>query len=119
MSTSEGDDALVGTVTGESPAGGAVRGAGLAIGGMTCASCAARIQKKLNKLDGVTAAVNFATETARVTYPGTVSPGELISVVEQAGYTAAVPVPPEAATGEQDDAGEADALRVRLLASLA
>ena len=41
----------------------------LAIGGMTCASCAARIEKKLNRLDGVTAAVNFATETARVTFP--------------------------------------------------
>jgi P-type Cu+ transporter len=119
MSTSEGSDAPVGTVTGESPASGAVRGAELAIGGMTCASCAARIEKKLNKLDGVAAAVNFATETARVTYPATVSPAELISVVEQAGYTAAVPVPPEAATAEQDDAGEADALRVRLLVSLA
>ena len=47
-----------------------VRGAELAIGGMTCASCAARIEKKLNKLDGVTATVNFATETARVSFPG-------------------------------------------------
>ena len=45
---------------------GAMRSAELAIGGMTCASCAARIEKKLNKLDGVTATVNFATETARV-----------------------------------------------------
>ena len=54
----------------------------LAIGGMTCASCAARIEKKLNRLDGVTAAVNFATETARVTFPPTVSTTDLISVVE-------------------------------------
>ena len=46
----------------------------LAIGGMTCASCAARVEKKLNKLDGVTATVNFATETARVTFPAAVSP---------------------------------------------
>ena len=47
----------------------------LVIGGMTCASCAARVEKKLNKLDGVTATVNFATETARVSYPGHRQPG--------------------------------------------
>ena len=69
---------------------GAMRSAELAIGGMTCASCAARIEKKLNKLDGVTATVNFATETARVSFPAAVSGGDLISVVEQAGYTAAL-----------------------------
>ncbi len=63
----------------------------LAISGMTCASCAARVEKKLNKLDGVTATVNFATETARVGFPATVSVNDLISVVEQAGCTAAVP----------------------------
>ena len=62
--------------------GGAGRVVELAIGGMTCASCAARIEKKLNKLDGVTAAVNFATQTARVALPAGVSAGELISVVE-------------------------------------
>jgi len=82
----------VSAVTGESPAG-RVRGTELAIGGMTCASCAARIEKKLNKLDGVTAAVNFATETARVTFPAVVRAEDLISVVEQAGYTAALPIP--------------------------
>ena len=74
-------------VTGDSPAA-AVRGTELAIGGMTCASCAARIERKLNKLDGVTATVNFATESARVAVPASVSTGELISVVEQAGYSA-------------------------------
>src|SRR5690348_3509177 len=71
------DDVPVGTATGQSPADtadGAVRGVELAIGGMTCASCAASIEKKLTKLGGVTAAVNFATETAQVTYPVTVSP---------------------------------------------
>jgi Cu+-exporting ATPase len=68
----------------------------LAIGGMTCASCAARVEKKLNKLDGVTATVNFATETARVTFPPSVSAADLIKVVEQAGYVAAVPAPREA-----------------------
>jgi Cu+-exporting ATPase len=66
----------------------------LSIGGMTCASCAARIEKKLNKLDGVTATVNFATEKAAVTFPGTVTPEDLIAVVERTGYTAALPAPP-------------------------
>jgi P-type Cu+ transporter len=60
----------------------------LTIGGMTCASCAARIERKLNGLDGVSAAVNFATETARVTFPATVTADDLVSAVEQAGYTA-------------------------------
>jgi Cu+-exporting ATPase len=92
---------------------------------MTCASCAARVEKKLNKLDGVTATVNFATETARVDFPAAVSAGDLISVVEQAGYTATLPAPRQpGAAGEApgpDEAGadEADALRQRLLVSLA
>jgi copper chaperone CopZ len=68
----------------------------LSIGGMTCASCAARIEKKLNKLDGVTATVNFATEKASVSFPATVNSEDLISVVERAGYTAAFPAPPPA-----------------------
>ena len=63
----------------------------LIIGGMTCASCATRIEKKLNKLDGVTATVNFATEAARVSFPETLTVAELIAVVERTGYTAAVP----------------------------
>ena len=63
----------------------------LAIGGMTCASCAARVEKKLNKMDGVAATVNFATETARVTFPGSVRPDELVAAVAQAGYTAVLP----------------------------
>ena len=78
----------MGTVTGDRAAvtpDGSGRSVELAIGGMTCASCAARVEKKLNKLDGVTATVNFATETARVSYPGTASPDELIAAVEQAG----------------------------------
>ena len=89
---------------------------------MTCSSCAARIEKKLNKLDGVTATVNFATETALVTFPVMVSPGDLISVVEQAGYAAALPAPREHESvrvpSEHDGAGEAGTLR-RLLVSLA
>ena len=94
----------------------------LAIRGMTCASCANRIEKKLNKLDGVTATVNYATEKARVTFPPTLSPGDLVSTVEQAGYQAAV----QASKGSVDNGTsmEADAtddparsLRQRLLVS--
>ncbi|MFO7252435.1 MAG: heavy metal translocating P-type ATPase [Actinomycetes bacterium] len=73
----------------------------LSIGGMTCASCAARIERKLNKLDGVTATVNFATEKAKVTYPDGVDPAELVAVVEKAGYTATLPAPPP----EPEEAG--------------
>ena len=105
-------------VTGPSPSG-AVRGAELAISGMTCASCAARIEKKLNRLDGVSAVVNLATETAHVTFPAAVRTEDLISAVERAGYTAALAVPPEAGTpAEHDGAEEAGRLR-RLLVSLA
>ncbi|MGW6727225.1 heavy metal translocating P-type ATPase [Nocardia sp. NPDC055029] len=92
----------------------------LVIGGMTCASCANRIEKKLNKLDGVTATVNYATEKARVDFTGDVSPEELIATVEQAGYTAALPAPKQAEPAE-DTAAEPDptaSLRTRLLVSL-
>ncbi|QSE87752.1 copper-translocating P-type ATPase (plasmid) [Rhodococcus pseudokoreensis] len=95
----------------------------LEIGGMTCASCANRIEKKLNKLDGVTATVNYATEKARVNYVGEVSTGDLVATVEQAGYTAKVPTPAAASTGTEDagPTGEPDptaSLRQRLLVSL-
>ena len=86
----------------------------LTIGGMTCASCAARIEKKLNRLDGVTATVNYATEKARVVYGDGVTPEDLVATVERTGYTAALPAPPH------DDAPEADpdaALRTRLVVS--
>jgi Cu+-exporting ATPase len=66
----------------------------LPIEGMTCASCAVRIEKKLNKLDGVSASVNFAMETASVEFdPGRTAPGELVGAVEAAGYRAALPGP--------------------------
>ena len=58
----------------------------LAIGGMTCAACAARVQAKLNKVDGVTATVNLATERAHVTAPAHVPASDLVAVVEAAGY---------------------------------
>ncbi|WP_431788514.1 copper-translocating P-type ATPase [Streptomyces sp. G9] len=71
----------------------------LAIGGMTCASCAARIEKKLNRMDGVEATVNYATEKAKVTYAGAdVSVDDLIATVEATGYTARPPAPPAAET---------------------
>jgi Cu+-exporting ATPase len=66
----------------------------LEIGGMTCAACANRIEKKLNRLDGVTATVNYATEKAKASVPAGVSAADLIAVVQKTGYTAAVPVPP-------------------------
>ena len=113
------------TVTGARPAAATAgeRSVELTIGGMTCASCAARIEKKLNRLDGVTATVNFATDKARVSFPGSVSPRELVTVVEQAGYTAALPAPREAqrvakpAAGLAGEPDEAASLRRRLLVS--
>ncbi|MFB8203480.1 heavy metal translocating P-type ATPase [Kitasatospora purpeofusca] len=65
----------------------------LRIGGMTCASCAARIEKKLNRMDGVTATVNYATEKAKVAFGPDVSVADLVATVEATGYTAAPPRP--------------------------
>src|SRR4051812_9401291 len=62
----------------------------LDITGMTCASCAARIEKRLNRLEGVSASVNYATEQATVTYPRTLTPDALIAQVEATGYSAVV-----------------------------
>jgi Cu+-exporting ATPase len=94
----------------------------LTISGMTCASCAARIEKSLNKLDGVAATVNYATEKARVSYPGSVDPAELVAQVEQVGYHATLPAPTvtEAGPGPEPAGGDPVApLRQRLLVSLA
>jgi Cu+-exporting ATPase len=76
----------------------------LEIGGMTCASCANRIERKLNKLDGVSATVNYATEKAKVSFDGGVETSTLIETVEQAGYTAEVPA--EVAHGQHAEPGE-------------
>ena len=94
----------------------------LEITGMTCASCAARIEKKLNRIEGVTASVNYATEKAAVTYPPEVSPADLIAVVEATGYGAALPAPPPTASSAGDAApapapSSASPLRDRLLVS--
>ncbi|MFB7664438.1 heavy metal translocating P-type ATPase [Kitasatospora sp. NPDC056138] len=99
----------------------------LSIGGMTCASCAARIEKKLNRMDGVEATVNYATEKARVDFAPEVSVADLIATIERTGYTAELPAPPAAtdtaaspaateATG--GPAAEPDPLWERLLISL-
>ncbi|WP_143688603.1 heavy metal translocating P-type ATPase, partial [Streptomyces barkulensis] len=77
----------------------------LAIGGMTCASCAARVEKKLNRMDGVSATVNFATEKARVSYAPGVSVDDLIATVEKTGYTAQPPPPPAPARPARPEAG--------------
>jgi Cu+-exporting ATPase len=90
----------------------------LAIGGMTCASCAARIEKKLNRLDGVTATVNYATEKAKVTYAGDVAVQDLIDTVEATGYTAREPAPPERAAEPVDDPDELRPLRQRLVTAV-
>ena len=95
----------------------------LAIGGMTCASCAARIEKKLNKLDGVVATVNYATEKARVSFPASLSAEDLVEVVEATGYTATVPdttagsEPEVTASAPDSRDAEAAAWRQRLVVS--
>ncbi|MDX6553770.1 MAG: P-type Cu+ transporter [Gaiellales bacterium] len=90
-------------------------GVELAITGMTCASCAMRIEKKLNRLDGVTATVNYATEKAKVFYDEGVKPQQLIDQVEAAGYSAALPKPK---TTEPQDIEDPDrSLRQRLRVS--
>ncbi|MGW3356424.1 heavy metal translocating P-type ATPase [Streptomyces bungoensis] len=114
---------MTSTTAAPSGAGGAIGAASeveLLIGGMTCASCAARVEKKLNRMDGVSATVNFATQKAKVSYPPDVQVADLIATVVKTGYTAEEPVPPEpepqaGEAAEQDP--ELAALRHRLLVS--
>ncbi|MEV6120014.1 heavy metal translocating P-type ATPase [Streptomyces sp. NPDC052077] len=105
------------TTTGE-PTGSATPGAApadgperaeveLRIGGMTCASCAARVEKKLNRMDGVTATVNYATEKARVSYPASTGVDDLIATVVRTGYSAEPP--PAPAPSPAPSSGDADA----------
>jgi len=90
----------------------------LRIGGMTCASCAARIEKKLNRLPGVQASVNFATEKARVVLPADLSVDEAIATVAATGYTAALPEAPKVTQDDEaDEANEVALLRRRLVVS--
>ena len=89
----------------------------LPIEGMTCASCAVRVEKKLNKLDGVSATVNLATEKAAIDYdPAATAPEALVGAVEAAGYRAKLPTDAALADEPEDPAR---AVRVRLLVSAA
>lgn len=100
----------------------------LEIGGMTCASCAARVETKLNKLDGVEASVNYATEKARVQVPEGFDPGLLIAEVEKTGYSAQLPQKTpvgseNSVNAESDDRAiardpELTSLRQRLIGSI-
>ncbi|MFD4027473.1 heavy metal translocating P-type ATPase, partial [Streptomyces sp. NPDC058576] len=85
---------MASTAAVDSPAADASE-AELMIGGMTCASCAARVEKKLNRMDGVTATVNYATEKARVTFGEGLKLGDLVATVEKTGYTARPVAQPE------------------------
>ncbi|WP_405629355.1 heavy metal translocating P-type ATPase [Streptomyces sp. NBC_00016] len=91
----------------------------LLIGGMTCASCAARVEKKLNRMDGVVATVNYATEKAKVSYPAGTEVADLIATVVKTGYTAEEPVPaPEPVQEDIPQDPELADLRHRLLVSV-
>ncbi|NEC85604.1 cation-translocating P-type ATPase [Streptomyces sp. SID12501] len=93
----------------------------LAIGGMTCASCAARVEKKLNRMDGVFATVNYATEKAKIAYADGVGVDDLIATVVKTGYTAEEPPPPavtEAPAAARDADPELAGLRQRLVVSV-
>ncbi|MGW5769602.1 heavy metal translocating P-type ATPase [Streptomyces longwoodensis] len=102
-------------MTTTAPGGTAVE---LAIGGMTCASCAARIEKKLNRMDGVTATVNYATEKAKVTHADGVSVADLIATVEATGYTAREPVAQAPDTPRAEPVDELRPLRERLVTAV-
>jgi Cu+-exporting ATPase len=90
----------------------------LVIGGMTCAACAARVESKLNKLDGVTAFVNLTTERAHITAPGHVSPDRIVAVVEAAGYSAELPSPADPDPSLAADSATVRRLRRRLILAL-
>ncbi|MFJ6553469.1 heavy metal translocating P-type ATPase [Streptomyces luteogriseus] len=110
------------STTAQAPAGHApaLAEVELLIGGMTCASCAARVEKKLNRMDGVTATVNYATEKARITCPEGTDVADLIATVVKTGYTAEEPAPPrEEAPAAEDEDPELTALRSRLVVSAA
>ncbi|WP_432562646.1 heavy metal translocating P-type ATPase [Kineococcus sp. SYSU DK003] len=89
----------------------------LAIGGMTCASCANRIEKKLNRMPGVEASVNYATEKATVLLPAGTDVAEAIAVVEKTGYTASLP-DPEPPAAQEDPVTSAAGRRLAVSAVL-
>ncbi len=93
--------------TGAAALSGAEARTDLRVDGMTCGACAARVERTLNKIDGVTATVNYATERATITHPAEVDPARLVEAVERAGYTAVPPaaelVVPDPEDTEVDD----------------
>ncbi|MEU1376577.1 cation-translocating P-type ATPase [Streptomyces triculaminicus] len=92
----------------------------LVVGGMTCAACVARIEKKVGRLEGVSATVNLATGRARVSHPESVTVADLVAVIEGAGFTAALPEPPAPDAPAEDDGGRPDApARDRLMITAA
>ncbi|MBZ6101241.1 heavy metal translocating P-type ATPase [Streptomyces olivaceus] len=96
----------------------------ITVGGMTCAACVRRVEKKLARLEGVTATVNLATGLARVSHPAGVAPGDLVTAVEQAGYRAELPVPPDGGadtegTDQEDTETRRDRERLLVTALLA
>ncbi|MDX3242781.1 heavy metal translocating P-type ATPase [Streptomyces sp. ME18-1-4] len=112
---------MTSTATAQTPIAASTSEVELLIGGMTCASCAARVEKKLNRMDGVTATVNYATEKAKVSYPAGIQVAELIATVVKTGYTAEEPAPvrpPEPDPKDAPQDPELVSLRHRLLVSV-
>ncbi|TFD83823.1 heavy metal translocating P-type ATPase [Cryobacterium psychrotolerans] len=91
----------------------------LVVGGMTCASCAARIEKKLNRMPGVEASVNYATEKATLFVPEGTTVDDAIATIEATGYTAVLPAPPVLPDAADEADSEVVTLRHRLLVSAA
>ncbi|TFD81542.1 copper-translocating P-type ATPase [Cryobacterium sp. Sr8] len=89
----------------------------LVVGGMTCASCAARIEKKLNRMPGVEASVNYATEKATLFVPEGTTVDDAIATIEATGYTAVLPAPPARPDAVDEADSEVVSLRHRLMVS--
>lgn len=90
----------------------------LPVGGMSCASCAARVQQQLNKIDGVKASVNYATEVASIHFDETtVGPDQLVDAVHNAGYEAELPTADSHGAGAHDHGSGDDHLKLRVIVS--
>ncbi|MFI1033714.1 heavy metal translocating P-type ATPase [Streptomyces sp. NPDC020951] len=111
---------MTSTATADTPIAFPTSEVELLIGGMTCASCAARVEKKLNRMDGVTATVNYATEKAKVSYPAGIEVADLIATVVKTGYSAEEPAPEPPVQGQEEMPRdpELDSLRHRLIVSV-
>ncbi|WP_327315182.1 heavy metal translocating P-type ATPase [Streptomyces sp. NBC_01235] len=109
---------MTSTATAATPIASPTSEVELLIGGMTCASCAARVEKKLNRMDGVTATVNYATEKAKVSCPAGIQVADLIATVVKTGYTAEEPAREEPVQEDTPQDPELASLRHRLLVSV-